>query len=75
MGNWWADAMSSWNAREEGHGPPLDETMGASWIAQIGEEGVTETEAAVDSFVAVGARRKRAWAQAHELKQAARKDR
>ena len=75
VGNWWADAMSSWNSGEEELGPPLDETMGASWIAQIGEDGVSETEAAVGSFIAVGARRKRAWAQAHELKQAARKDR
>ena len=73
VGNWWADAMSSWNSGEEERGPPLDETMGASWIAQIGEEGVSETEA-VDSFIAMNAQRKRTWAQAHELKQAARKD-
>ena len=35
---------------EEEHCPPLEETMAASWIAQIGEEGLSETKA-VDSFI------------------------
>ena len=59
---------------EEEHCPPLEETMAASWIAQIGEEGLSETEA-VDSFIALNEQRKRTWAQAQELKKAARKDR
>ena len=46
----------------------------ASWIAQIGEEDLSETEA-VDSFIAMNEQRKRTWAQAQELKKAARKDR
>ena len=32
--------------------PPLEEMMAASWIAQIGEEDLSETEA-VDSFIAM----------------------
>ena len=48
--------------------------MAASWIAQVGEEGLSETEA-VDSFIAMNEQRKRTWAQAQELKKAARKDR
>ena len=59
---------------EEEHCPNLDETMAASLIAQIGEEGLSETEA-IDSFVAMNEQRKRTWAQAQELKKAARKDR
>ena len=47
--------------------------MAASRIAQIGEEGLSETEA--DSFIAMNEQRKRTWAQAQELKKAARKDR
>ena len=43
--------------------PPLEETMAASWIAQIGEEDLSETEA-VDSFIAMNEQRKRTWAQA-----------
>ena len=54
--------------------PPLEETMAASWIAQIGAGGLSETEA-VDSFIAMYEQRKRTWAQAQELKKAARKDR
>ena len=54
--------------------PPLEETMAASWIAQIGEEGFSETEA-VDSFIAMNEQRKRTSAQAKELQKAARKDR
>ena len=54
--------------------PPLEETMAASWIAQIGEEDLSETEA-VDSFIAMNEERKRTWAQAQVLKKAARKDR
>ena len=54
--------------------PPLEEAMAASWIAQIGEEGLSETEV-VDSFIAMNEQRKRTWAQAQELKKAARKDR
>ena len=53
--------------------PSLEETMAASWIAQIGEEELSETEA-VDSFIAMNEQRKRTWAQAQELKKAARKD-
>ena len=49
--------------------PPLEQTMAASWIAQIGEEGLSETEA-VDSFIAMNEQRKRTWAQAQELKKA-----
>ena len=59
---------------EEEHCLPLEETMAASWIAQIGEEGLSGTEA-VDSFIAMNEQRKRTWAQAQELKKAARKDR
>ena len=33
--------------------PRPEETMAASWIAQIGEEGLSETEA-VDSFIVIG---------------------
>ena len=54
--------------------PPLEETMAASWIAQNGEGDLSETEA-VDSFIAMKEQRKRTWAQAQELKKAARKDR
>ena len=54
--------------------PLLEETMAASWIAQIGEEDLSETEA-VDSFIAMNEQRKRTWAQAQVLKKAARKDR
>ena len=54
--------------------PPLEEMMAASWIAQIGEEDLSETEA-VDSFIAMNEQRKRTWAQAQVLKKAARKDR
>ena len=43
-------------------------------VAQIGEEGLSETEA-VDSFIAMNEQRKRTWALAQELKKAARKDR
>ena len=50
--------------------PPLGETMAASWIAQIGEEGLSETDA-VDSFIAMNEQRKRTWAQAQEIKKAA----
>ena len=46
------------SGEDEEHCPPLDETMAASWIAQIGEEGLSETEA-VDSFIAVNEQRKR----------------
>ena len=53
---------------------PLDEMMAASWIAQIGEEGLSEAEG-MDSSVAMNEQRKRTWAQAQELKKAARKDR
>ena len=48
--------------------------MAASWIAQIGEEFLSGTEA-VDSFIAMNEQRTRTWAQALELKEAARKDR
>ena len=48
--------------------------MAASWIAQIGEEGLSGTEV-VDSFIAMNEQRTRTWAQAQELKKAARKDR
>ena len=48
--------------------------MAASWIAQIGEEGLSGTEA-VDSFIAMNEQRTRTWAQALELKEAARMDR
>ena len=61
------------SGEEEEHCPPLHETMAASWIAQIGE-GLSETEA-VDFFIAMNEQRKRTWAQAQELKKAARKDR
>ena len=54
--------------------PTLEETMAASWIAKIGEEDLSETEA-VDSFIAMNEQRKRTWAQAQVLKKAARKDR
>ena len=37
--------------------PPLEETKAASWIAQIGEEGLSDTEA-VDSFIAMNEQRK-----------------
>ena len=37
--------------------------MAASWIAEIGKEGLSETEA-VDSFIAMKEQRKRTWAQA-----------
>ena len=62
------------SGEEEEHCLPLEETMAASWIAQIGEGGLSETEA-VDSFIAMNEQRKRTWAQAQELKKAARKDR
>ena len=58
---------------EEKHCLPLEETMAASWIAQIGE-GLSGTEA-VDSFSAMNEQRTRTWAQPQELKKAARKDR
>ena len=59
---------------EEDPCPPLDEMLATSPIAQIGEDGLSETEA-MASFVAMKAQRKRTWAQAQELKKAARKDR
>ena len=51
--------------------------MATRWIAQIGEEGLSDSAEAeaVDSFVAVNEQRKLTWAQAQELKKAARKDR
>ena len=52
----------------------LEEKMAASWIAQIGEEDLSETEA-VDCFIAMNEQRKRTWAQALVLKKAARTDR
>ena len=48
---------------EEEHCHPPDETMAASWIAQIGEEGLSETEA-IDSCIAMNEQRKRTWAHA-----------
>ena len=48
--------------------------MAASWTAQIGEDGLSETEA-LDSFIAMNEQRKRNWAQAQELKKVAEKDR
>ena len=48
--------------------------MAAFMIAQIGEQGLSETEA-VDSFIAMNEQHKRTWAQAQELKKAARNDR
>ena len=48
--------------------------MAASWIAQIGEEGLSETDA-MDSFDGVNEQRMRTWAQAQELKKAAREER
>ena len=59
---------------EEERCSPLEETMAASWIAQIGDESLSETEA-VDHFISMNEQRKRIWAQAQELKKAARKDR
>ena len=59
---------------EEEHCPPMDETVAASWIAQIREEGLSETEA-VDFFIAMNEQRKRTWAQTWELKKVARKSR
>ena len=56
---------------EKEHCPPLEETMAASWIAQVGEEGLSETEA-VDSFIAMNEHRTRTW-EAQELKKAARR--
>ena len=41
--------------------PPLEETMAASWIALIGKDDLSETEA-VDSFIAMNEHRKRTWA-------------
>ena len=60
-------------SEKEDHCPPLDETLATSWITQIGEEGLSETEA-MDSFVALNEQRKRTCSQAQELKKAARKD-
>ena len=68
------DEPNDQSDEEEELCPPLEETMAASWIAQIGEEDLSETEA-VDSFIAMKEQRKRTWAQAQELKKAARKDR
>ena len=68
------DEPNDQSDEEEELCPPLEQTMAASWIAQIGEEGLSETEA-VDSFIAMNEQRKRTWAQAQELKKAARKDR
>ena len=68
------DEPNDQSDEEEELCPPVEETMVASWIAQIGEEGLSETEA-LDSFVAMNEQRKRTWAQAQELKKAARKDR
>ena len=68
------DEPNDQSDEEEELCPPLEETMAASWIAQIGEEDLSETEA-VDSFIAMNEQRKRTWAQAQELKKAARKDR
>ena len=67
------DEPNDQSDEEEELCPPLKETMAASWIAQIGEEDLSETEA-VDSFIAMNEQRKRTWAQAQELKKAARKD-
>ena len=69
------DEPNDQSDEEEEFCPPLEETMAAScWIAQIGEEDLSETEA-VDSFIAMNEQRKRTWAQAQVLKKAARKDR
>ena len=62
------DEPNDQSDEEEEVCPPLEETMAASWIAQIGEEDLSETEA-VDSFIAMNEQ------QAQELKKAARKDR
>ena len=59
---------------EEEHCLPREDTIAASWIAQIGGEGLSGTEV-VDSFIAMNEQRTRTWAQAQELKEAARKDR
>ena len=66
--------MNSRCSEEEDHCPPLDETFATSWITQIGEEGLSETEA-MDSLIAMNEQRKRTWAQAQELKKVARKGR
>ena len=57
------DEPNDQSDEEEELCPPLEETMAASWIAQIGEEDLSETEA-VDSFIAMNEQRKRTWAQA-----------
>ena len=59
---------------EEEPCPPLDEMVAATWIAQIGEKGLSETEA-TDSFVAMNEQRKRTWHRPKSSKKAARKDR
>ena len=46
------DEPNDQSIEEEELCPPVEETMAASWIAHIGEEGLTETEA-VDSRTAV----------------------
>ena len=68
------DEPNDQSHEEEELCPPLEEPMAASWIAQIGDEDLSKTEA-VDSFIAMNEQRKRTWAQAQELKKAARKDR
>ena len=65
------DEPNDQSDEEEEHCPPLEETMAASWIAQIGEEVLSETEA-VGSFIDMNEQRKRTWAQAQELRKAAR---
>ena len=49
-----------------GRRPLLDQMLATSWITQIGEEGVSETEA-MDSVVAMNEQRKRTWAQAPKI--------
>ena len=68
------DEPNDQSDEEEELCPPLEETIAASWFAQIGEEDLSETEA-VDSPIAMNEQRKRTWAQAQELTKAARKDR
>ena len=51
------DEPNDQSDEEEELCPPLEETMAASWIAQIGEEDLSETEA-VDSFIAMNEQRK-----------------
>ena len=58
------------HSEEEDHCPHPNETLATSWITQIAEEGLSETEA-MDSIVEMNEQRKRT---AQELKKAARKD-